>query len=95
MVKNCDNKRNKLLYSDIVITADHQRIVLELLATATKNDLDEHFERVLKYAELLSADNIWIVHFTCEDGQLGNFIGHLIIKLKLYTSFTTRGCLMC
>ncbi|CAB4430237.1 unnamed protein product [Rhizophagus irregularis] len=56
---------------DIVITADHQRIVLELLATATKNDLDEHFERVLKYAELLSADDIWIVHFTCEDDSAG------------------------
>ncbi|CAB4489018.1 unnamed protein product [Rhizophagus irregularis] len=56
------------LYSDIVITADRQRIFLELLATATKNDLDEHFERVLKYAKLLSADDIWIVHFTCEDG---------------------------
>ena len=55
-------------YSDIVITTDRQKIVLELLATATKKDLDEHFERVLKYAELLSADDIWIVHFTCEDG---------------------------
>ena len=55
-------------YSDIVITTDRQKIVLELLATATKKVLDEHFERVLKYAELLSADDIWIVHFTCEDG---------------------------
>ncbi|RIA91896.1 hypothetical protein C1645_875149 [Glomus cerebriforme] len=55
-------------HSDIVITTDRQKIVLELLATATKKDLDEHFERVLKYAELLSADDIWIVHFTCEDG---------------------------
>ncbi|PKY52660.1 hypothetical protein RhiirA4_425443 [Rhizophagus irregularis] len=68
IVENRDNGRNKHLYSNIVITADRQRIVLELLATATKNDLDEHFESVLKYAELLSADEIWIVHFTCEDG---------------------------
>ncbi|CAI2201064.1 18814_t:CDS:1, partial [Funneliformis geosporum] len=55
-------------YSDIVITTDSQIIVLELLATATKKDLDEHFKRILKYAEQLSADDIWIVHFTCEDG---------------------------
>ncbi|POG76315.1 hypothetical protein GLOIN_2v1769118 [Rhizophagus irregularis DAOM 181602=DAOM 197198] len=68
IVENCDNRRNKHLYSNIVITADHQRIVLELLATATQNDLDEHFKSVLKYAELLSADEIWIVHFMCEDG---------------------------
>ncbi|PKC62254.1 hypothetical protein RhiirA1_465407 [Rhizophagus irregularis] len=68
IVENCDNRRNKHLYSNIVITADRQRIVLELLATATQNDLDEHFKSVLKYAELLSADEIWIVHFMCEDG---------------------------
>ncbi|PKY53660.1 hypothetical protein RhiirA4_499407 [Rhizophagus irregularis] len=60
-------KKHVHTYSDIVITTKRQRIVLELLATATKEDLDEHFERVLKYAEKLSADDIWIVHFTCED----------------------------
>ncbi|GBC47782.2 P-loop containing nucleoside triphosphate hydrolase protein [Rhizophagus irregularis DAOM 181602=DAOM 197198] len=60
-------KKHVHTYSDIVITTQRQRIVLELLATATKEDLDEHFERVLEYAEKLSADDIWIVHFTCED----------------------------
>ncbi|PKY30009.1 hypothetical protein RhiirB3_392248 [Rhizophagus irregularis] len=60
-------KKHVHTYSDIVITTKRQRIVLELLATATKKDLDEHFERVLEYAEKLSADDIWIVHFTCED----------------------------
>jgi len=68
MIESCDGKKDKHSYSDIVITTDCQKIVLELLATATKDNLDEHFERVLKYAELLSADEIWIVHFTCEDG---------------------------
>ena len=68
MVQNHDGEKDKHSYSDIVITTDRQKIVLELLATATKKELDEHFERVLKYAELLSADELWIVHFTCEDG---------------------------
>ena len=67
IVEKHDSEKDKHSYSDIVITTDRQKIVLELLATATKKELDEHFERVLKYAELLSADEIWIVHFTCED----------------------------
>jgi len=68
IVEKRDGEKNKHSYSDIVITTDRQKIVLELLATATKKELDEHFERVLKYADLLSANEIWIVHFTCEDG---------------------------
>ncbi|UZO08238.1 uncharacterized protein OCT59_028496 [Rhizophagus irregularis] len=55
-------------YSDIVITTKRQKIVLELLATTTRNELNEHFDRVLKYAKELSADDIWVVNFTCEDG---------------------------
>lgn len=61
------NKRDTHSYSDMVISAKDQRIILELLATATKRDLNDHFKRVLEYAEKLSADDIWIVHFTCED----------------------------
>ena len=68
MVEHHANKDKYIdTYSDIVITAKYQRIVLELLATATRRDLNEHFKRVLEYAEKLSADDIWIVHFTCED----------------------------
>src|SRR5581483_6233573 len=58
---------NKHMYSDIVITTTFQRTVIELLATATEKDLNEHFKRVLEYAEILSANDIWVVHFTCED----------------------------
>ena len=68
MVEHHANKDKYIdTYSDIVITAKDQRIVLELLATATRRELNEHFKRVLEYAEKLSADDIWIVHFTCED----------------------------
>ncbi|CAG8468601.1 9499_t:CDS:2 [Rhizophagus irregularis] len=45
-----------MVTSDIVITTVRQKIVLELLATATKEGLSEHFERVLRYAEQLSAN---------------------------------------
>jgi hypothetical protein len=58
---------DKHTYSNIVIKTPKQTIVLELLATATKKELDEHFVKVLDYAEKLSANEMWIVHFTCED----------------------------
>ncbi|RIA78879.1 hypothetical protein C1645_849727 [Glomus cerebriforme] len=62
-----NNQKDKHYYSDIVIVTPLQTVVLELLATPTINELDKHFERVLDYAEILSADDIWIVNFTCED----------------------------
>ncbi|RIA80060.1 hypothetical protein C1645_839371 [Glomus cerebriforme] len=69
-----DSELNRILVNwidcqriDIVIMSQHQTVVLELLASATKNELNKHFERVLDYAEMLSADDIWIVNFTCED----------------------------
>ncbi|RGB24234.1 hypothetical protein C1646_773377 [Rhizophagus diaphanus] len=70
-------KRNKHSYSDLVITAPSSwpgkpTVILELLATSTsKKELDEHFERTLKYSQLLKRSlcirDIWTVHFTCED----------------------------
>ncbi|RGB29297.1 hypothetical protein C1646_672570 [Rhizophagus diaphanus] len=65
------NGNKKHRYSDIVIdTPFGEKIVLELLATADTNDLDEHFQRALDYARLLSADETWIVHITCEDNYV-------------------------
>ncbi|CAG8540961.1 9183_t:CDS:2 [Funneliformis mosseae] len=55
------------LIHDIIIVTSNQKVVLELLASATKKELNEHFERVLHYAEMLSASDIWIVNFSCED----------------------------
>ncbi|CAB4389325.1 unnamed protein product [Rhizophagus irregularis] len=56
-----------MINSDIVIKKLSQTIILELLATSTKSNLNEHFSRALKYADNLSASEIWMVHFTCED----------------------------
>ncbi|CAG8610548.1 16725_t:CDS:2 [Funneliformis mosseae] len=67
LVYNKSSKRQHR-YSDIVIDTPYgQKIVLELLATASNDDLIEHFQRALEYANLLSADETWIVHLTCED----------------------------
>lgn len=60
-----DENRNK--YSDIVIVAGGYTIVLELLATGDKNFVKKHIQKTPEYTELLSADEAWVVHFTCED----------------------------
>ncbi|CAG8768333.1 12030_t:CDS:2, partial [Racocetra fulgida] len=53
-------------YVDIVISQlNHPTIALELLATATKKELKEHYERALLYDKKLPADETWVVHFTC------------------------------
>ncbi|CAG8678044.1 3304_t:CDS:10, partial [Gigaspora margarita] len=58
-------------YVDIVISRpDHPTIALELLAIATKKELKEHYERALLYDKKLPADDIWIVHFTCEENAI-------------------------
>ncbi|POG82312.1 hypothetical protein GLOIN_2v1497389 [Rhizophagus irregularis DAOM 181602=DAOM 197198] len=62
-----NDEKDKHYFSDIIIVTSKQKVVLELLASATKNELNEHFERVLHYAEMLSASDIWIVNFSCED----------------------------
>ncbi|PKK63973.1 hypothetical protein RhiirC2_788143 [Rhizophagus irregularis] len=62
-----NDEKDKHYFSDIIIVTSKQKVVLELLASATKNELNEHFERVLHYAETLSASDIWIVNFSRED----------------------------
>ncbi|CAB4480140.1 unnamed protein product [Rhizophagus irregularis] len=58
-------------YSDLVINIPHdqndQLIVLELMATVTESIANEHFARALAYAKELSANEVWVIHFTCED----------------------------
>ncbi|RGB40017.1 hypothetical protein C1646_688685 [Rhizophagus diaphanus] len=66
-IENRVGEKDKHYYTDIVIKNLSQTIILELLATSTKSNLNEHFSRALKYADNLSASEIWIVHFTCED----------------------------
>ncbi|KAF0425160.1 transcriptional regulator [Gigaspora margarita] len=65
-LKYCISGEINNKYIDMVISQpDHPTIALELLATATKKDLKEHYERALLYDKKLSANETWFVHFTC------------------------------
>ncbi|CAG8663457.1 3097_t:CDS:1, partial [Dentiscutata heterogama] len=57
-------------YVDIVISRPNKTIALELLATATKKELNEHYERALLYDKKLPADETWVIHFTCEENAI-------------------------
>ncbi|CAG8843893.1 8063_t:CDS:1, partial [Racocetra persica] len=63
------------LYCDLAISKNdfsNPVAVLELLATASPPKLDEHFEQIFKYAQQLSPLEVWVVHFSCEDGIVEN-----------------------
>src|ERR1700722_4288384 len=55
-------------YTDIVLRKDENPpIVLELLATGDTIFVQSHIEKTPRYKALLSAEEAWVVHFTCED----------------------------
>ena len=55
-------------FTDIVLQKDPSPpIVLELLATGDPNDVKTHIEKTPAHMALVSANEGWIVHFTCED----------------------------
>ncbi|KIM39967.1 hypothetical protein M413DRAFT_446873 [Hebeloma cylindrosporum] len=61
------NDANKHEYSDIVLKKeDHPTIVLELLATEEPSFVQSHIEKTPERMELVSAEEAWVVHFTCE-----------------------------
>ena len=54
-------------YSDIVIKkTDEPTIVLELLATGDASFVRSHIQKTPEYMALLSGNEAWVVHFTCE-----------------------------
>ncbi|CAG8588357.1 18944_t:CDS:2 [Gigaspora rosea] len=62
-------------YVDVVLESpDHPAVGLELAATLDRSLLDEHFARALQYGEMLSSSSseVWVVHFTCQDGATEN-----------------------
>src|SRR5262249_43983516 len=59
-------------YSDIVIRRPSETVILELLATRTEKEVEEHLDRTAEYKDILQADDAWVVHFTCEDGYTLN-----------------------
>ena len=60
--------RGRRKHFDIVIQQpDHNPIVFKLLATCEPSFLNAHIEKTPEYMSLLSADEGWVIHFTCED----------------------------
>jgi hypothetical protein len=55
-------------HTDIILQKDDRPpIVLKLLATGDPDFVKSHIEKTPEYMALLSADEGWVVHFTCED----------------------------
>ena len=55
-------------YTDVILKKkENPPIVLELLATGDASFVKSHIEKTPEYMDLLSANEGWIVHFTCED----------------------------
>ena len=56
-------------FSDAVLHKDgNTPIVLEFVATADAKVMRAHVEKTPGYMDLHSADEGWVIHFTCEDG---------------------------
>ena len=57
---------NKHKNSGIVIKKDNPTIFLELLATEDPSFVRLHLQKTPEYMALLSANEVWVAHFTCE-----------------------------
>lgn len=58
------------LYCDLTIKRPdnhHPSAILELIATTYVPKIRKHFDRVLKYADQLCPEEVWIMHFSRED----------------------------
>jgi len=63
------NEKHK--YCNVVIKKkDKPTILLELLASGNEDTIQAHIDKTPRYKSLASADEAWIVHYTCEDGYL-------------------------
>jgi hypothetical protein len=59
-------------YSDINVTGERSKCVLEPLATGHPDFVKEHIERTKQYKDNLGAEEAWVVHFTREDDYLAD-----------------------
>ncbi|GES85290.1 P-loop containing nucleoside triphosphate hydrolase protein [Rhizophagus clarus] len=58
------------LYCDFAIKFNSSTFpiaILELVVTAFSTDLERHYIRIFEYASQLCPDEIWVIHFSCED----------------------------
>eukprot|EP01128_Nolandella_sp_AFSM9_P007600 TRINITY_DN421_c0_g1_i1.p1 TRINITY_DN421_c0_g1~~TRINITY_DN421_c0_g1_i1.p1 ORF type:complete len:618 (+),score=126.91 TRINITY_DN421_c0_g1_i1:76-1929(+) len=57
----------------VLIPSPKHRLVLELVASSTIQDIEEHFSRALAYANVIGAPHCWVVHFTVKE-ESENFV---------------------
>ncbi|RUP48724.1 hypothetical protein BC936DRAFT_144103, partial [Jimgerdemannia flammicorona] len=60
-------------YFDIVISTNREiqsMIILELVASGVKTELEKHFEKALIYGSRFDNVEIWVIHFTCLDDAI-------------------------
>jgi hypothetical protein len=48
---------------DLEIGASGQRVLLELMATGTDAQVEEHYKRAAEYRVAINAHSVWLVHF--------------------------------
>jgi hypothetical protein len=53
-------------YTNITLKEGDRIIVMELLATGDRSFIQSHIEKTPEYMTLLSVDEAWVIHFTCE-----------------------------
>jgi hypothetical protein len=65
------DKKQRINCSLIITAPKKPSAMIDILATETKDDLYEHFDRTLEYAQSLdpklNVREIWVAHFTCQD----------------------------
>ena len=56
----------------VIIKPGESTVPLKLLATVDTGSIKQHINKTpeYKYKRLASAQEAWVVHFTCEDGYL-------------------------
>ncbi|KAG0041844.1 hypothetical protein BGZ83_001235 [Gryganskiella cystojenkinii] len=57
-------------YCDLVVGPEDGAIPIELLVTATPQEVQEHIERTVRYKKKLQASQAWVIHFTRQDNYL-------------------------
>ncbi|RIB00565.1 hypothetical protein C2G38_2129665 [Gigaspora rosea] len=63
------------LFCDLTIKKPdnpYPEAVLEVVATGSISTLKKHFDRVIKYADQLCPEEVWIVHFSREDSVVSD-----------------------
>ncbi|RUS18183.1 hypothetical protein BC937DRAFT_89064 [Endogone sp. FLAS-F59071] len=66
---NLDSKLEHEFFDIVISTRITQQphIILELMASGVKNEVQEHYDKALKYGSHVENPEVWVIHFTCLD----------------------------